>query len=51
MCENGKHDYIVAGSDSNYVYLVCRHCGEKIKHPVGSDFKLNDMKLTIEEKQ
>lgn len=51
MCEDGKHDYIVAGFGGGSVLLVCRHCGQKIKHEVSDDFKINEMKLTIEEKQ
>lgn len=51
MCEDGKHDYIVAGVGGEKIVLVCRHCGNKKIHDVDSDFKLADMKLSIEEKQ
>ena len=51
MCETGKHDYIIAGFGEEKLVLICRHCGDKKTHPVGSNFKLSDISLSIEEKQ
>ncbi len=50
MCDDDKHDYVVAGFSERELVLVCRKCGDKRTHEVGENFKISDLHYTIEEK-
>lgn len=39
-CEDGKHEFVVAGSGSGHLILFCKHCGAEKKYDVSDDFTL-----------